>query len=62
MSMEEESHLRLLLTGSPLTLLGTPPSGASPSQASPLVSAIPTNLAPAPRVQAPAPKRHWSNV
>ena len=55
MSMKEESYLRLLLMGSPPALLGTPPSGASPSQASPLVSAIPTSPPPAPRTQAPTP-------
>ena len=49
MSMEEESYLRLLLTSSPPALLDTP-SGASPSQASPLVSAIPTGQPPAPRI------------
>ena len=49
MSMEDESYLRLLLAG-----------GASPSQASPLVSAIPTGPPPASRAQAPAPERHWN--
>ena len=49
MSMEEESYLRLLLMGSPLALLGTPISGTSPSQASPLVSSIPTGPPRAPR-------------
>ena len=62
MSMEEESHLKLLLTGSPLALLGTPPSRALPFQASPLVFAIPIGPPPAPRAQAPAPERHWSNA
>ena len=67
MSVEDESYLRLLLAGSPPTLLSIPPSGASPSQASssqasPLVSAIPAGPPLAPRAQAPALDRHWSNV
>ena len=61
-SMEEESYLRLLLTGSPPALLGTPPSEASPSQASPLVSAIPRGPPPVPCAQAPALEQHWSNA
>ena len=48
MNMKEESYLRLLLTDSPLALLGKAPSGASPSQAFLLVSAIPTCPPPAP--------------
>ena len=48
--MEDESYLRLLLA-----------SGASPSQASPLVFAIPVGPPPAPRAQAPTPEQHWSN-
>ena len=62
MSVEEESYLRLLFMGSPPALFGTPPSGASPSQASPHVSAISTSPPPAPRAQAPALERHWSNA
>ena len=61
MSMEEESYLRLLLIGSPLVLLGTPPSRASPSQASP-VSAISTSPPPTPYAQAPIVEQHWNNV
>ena len=62
MSMENESYLRLRLAGSPPTLLSTPLSGASPSQASPLVSTIPTSPLPAPRAQAPTLEQHWSNA
>ena len=52
-SMEGESYLRLLLRGSPPAFLGTPSSRALPSQASPLVYAIPTGPLPASRIQAP---------
>ena len=62
MSMEDESYLRLLRAGSPPILLSTPLSRASPSQASPLVSAIPIGPPPTPCAQAPAPERHWSNA
>ena len=62
MSMKEESYLRLLLMGSPLALFGTPPSEASPSEASPLVCTIPIGPLPAPRAYAPTPERHWSNA
>ena len=55
MSMEDKSYLRMLPAG------GASPSQASPSQASLLVSAIPTGPPPAPRAQTPAPERHWSN-
>ena len=48
MSVEEESYLKLLLTDSPLALLGTTLSGASPFQASPLIFAIPTGPPPTP--------------
>ena len=62
MSMEEESYLRLFLMGSPLALFCTPPSGASPSQTSSLVSAISIGPPPAPRVQTPTLEQHWSNA
>ena len=48
MSMEEDSNLRLLLTSSHSALLSIPPSRASCSQASSLVSAIPIGPPPAP--------------
>ena len=60
MSMEDENYLRMFLAGGASPSQASP-SQASPSQASPVVSVIPAGPPPAPRAQAPAPDRHWSN-